>query len=78
MKDPISSVGDRHITHEQQQQLLPLPSCPSSCLQKFAKDGHWYWVQDWDFAKIYGQFEEPWVEDAGPYVKRNDHCSRSL
>jgi len=43
-----------------------MPSCNSHCLSSMGKDGAW--VQDWNFAKNYGQFPLPWVIPAKPLL----------
>ena len=59
------------ILEKQQLMSLPsLPQCNSSCLSNFGKDGEW--IQDWNFAAEYGQYEEPWVSPAGPLNQRQD------
>lgn len=51
----------------------PLPTsndndATSSCLHILGKNGTW--VQDWQFAKNYGQYSDPLVIPPGPHVKR--------
>lgn len=43
-----------------------MPSCNSYCLSSMGKEGSW--VQDWNFAKNYGQFPLPWVIPAKPLL----------
>jgi hypothetical protein len=43
-------------------------SCATTCLGDVGQNGTW--VQDWEFAKEYGQYPEPRVVRVGPYVTR--------
>ncbi len=49
---------------------LHLPHCHSPCLQKFGKNGSW--IQDWDFAELYGQYEEPWIVPPSNLMRRKE------
>ncbi|CAJ1951442.1 unnamed protein product [Cylindrotheca closterium] len=42
-------------------------ACQDACLWKSGINGSW--VQDFDFARDYGQYEEPWVIEEGPFQR---------
>lgn len=48
--------------------VLKFSECQDSCLWKSGINGSW--IQDFDFARDHGQYQNPWVIEEGPFQRR--------